>query len=45
MSQEKSFGWPEYALIIAFFVIVVIAFLMLFGPLFAHINTNVNNSM
>jgi pilus assembly protein Flp/PilA len=44
LAQEKGQGLVEYALILAFIAIVVIAIMQLLGPRVGNVFSSVNNS-
>jgi len=44
-SKENGQGLVEYALIVVFVAMVVIAVLMVLGPMIGNVFSNVNNSL
>jgi pilus assembly protein Flp/PilA len=44
-SKENGQGLVEYALILVFVAVVVIAGLMVLGPMIGNVFSNVNNSL
>ena len=44
-SKENGQGLVEYALIVVFVAMVVIAVLMVLGPMIGNLFSNVNNSL